>query len=70
MKDQGTQYMDLLRGATELLTYSTLELSCLAVGPGTYRTEDLQLQDMFTWGYAHSPCDQVWLCLNNWTSGQ
>ena len=61
MKDQGTQYMDFLRGTTDLLTYSTLELNRLAAGPVTYRTEDLQFQDMFLWDYPHSPCDQVWL---------
>jgi hypothetical protein len=61
MKDEGTRYMDLLRGTTELSTYSMLEPGHLATGPDTYRTENLQFQDMFPWNFPHSPGDQVWL---------
>ena len=62
MKDEGTQYMDLLRGTTEWPTYSTLESNRLEAGPHTYttyRAENMQLQDMFLLNYLHSPCDQV-----------
>ena len=64
MKDEGTQYMDLLRGTTELPTYSTLGPNRLEAGPhtnSTYRDGNLQLQDMFRLDYLHLPCDQVWL---------